>query len=91
MTGIRITMRHEVRETERRAPIVPADDIGAPVEVISIDNLPSLLPGEAGAAFSAELTPHLMTLEEPGAPWQRCLRAYHEACESYGLREGVHV
>ena len=38
----------------------------APLEVIAIDNLPSLLPREASEGFSADLTPHLLGLAEDG-------------------------
>lgn len=48
-----------------------------PVDVIAIDNLPSLLPVEASAAFSAELTPHLLDLD--AAPWRRALKHFHDA------------
>ena len=44
--------------------------------VIAIDNLPSLLPAEASTSFSAELTPHLARLDDPGGPWQRCIDTF---------------
>ncbi|MFE5324824.1 saccharopine dehydrogenase [Embleya sp. NPDC056575] len=78
--------------TDWREPVRVVSDAGDPLGVIAIDNLPSLLPGEASTAFSAELTPHLSTLGEPGQPWQRCLRIFREACEANGLEtENVHV
>lgn len=40
-----------------------------PLEVIAIDNLPSLLPREASASFSAELTPLLADLPDRSGPW----------------------
>jgi saccharopine dehydrogenase (NAD+, L-lysine forming) len=48
------------------------------VDLIAIDNLPSLLPVEASTTFSAELTPQLVSLDD-GEPWQRCLQWYSEA------------
>lgn len=49
-----------------------------PLDVIAIDNLPSLLPVEASTAFSAELAPALARL--PHAPeWQRCATLFHAA------------
>lgn len=64
----------------------PEHDV-APLEVIAIDNLPSLLPREASEGFSADLTPHLLGLAEqggPSAPWQAAGRAFDEA-----IRGGV--
>jgi len=54
----------------------------APLEVIAIDNLPSLLPREASEGFSADLTPHLLGLAEeggPSAPWRAASHAFDEA------------
>ena len=50
----------------------------AGVDLIAIDNLPSLLPVEASTTFSAELAPQLRELDN-GEPWARCLRTYQEA------------
>ncbi|MET7301478.1 saccharopine dehydrogenase [Embleya sp. NPDC005575] len=92
-----VTSRNNVlpiydRITEWHDPVRLSTDVGAPLGIIAIDNLPSLLPEEAGVAFSAELTPHLLTLAEPGLPWQRCLRVFREACEANGLEtESTHV
>ena len=77
-------------------PVQPLADVGARLDLIAIDNLPSLLPVEASTAFSAELTPHLMTLpagDEPiaggAAPWQRCLAAFCGACAAHDLTRGA--
>lgn len=54
----------------------------APLEVIAIDNLPSLLPREASEGFSADLTPHLLGLGEEGGPtgpWRAAGRAFDQA------------
>jgi saccharopine dehydrogenase (NAD+, L-lysine-forming) len=59
----------------------PEHGIG-PLEVIAIDNLPSLLPREASEGFSAELTPQLLGLAAeggPSQPWQAADRAFDEA------------
>ncbi|MDJ0344125.1 saccharopine dehydrogenase [Streptomyces sp. H10-C2] len=64
-----------------------------PVDVIAIDNLPSLLPGEASRAFSAELLPQLLNLVSQGdtAPaWARCLRTF-EAAARAGSEENDHA
>ena len=53
-----------------------------PLDVIAIDNLPSLLPREASEGFSADLTPHLMALADPasaGGPWSAAAAAFDEA------------
>jgi saccharopine dehydrogenase (NAD+, L-lysine forming) len=45
-------------------PTVPVDGLsGAPLTVISIDHLPSLLPREASEAFSSDLLPYLTALK----------------------------
>lgn len=56
-----------------------------PLDLIAIDNLPSLLPAEASTAFSAALTPHLAALDLPEPPWTRARAAFRAACASVGL------
>lgn len=54
----------------------------APLDIIAIDNLPSLLPREASEGFSADLTPHLLGLAEkggPSMPWRAAGRAFDQA------------
>lgn len=54
----------------------PVRDVGPqghPLEVIAIDNLPSLLPREASESFSAELTPVMEQLAERQGPWAASL------------------
>ncbi|WP_224274128.1 saccharopine dehydrogenase [Nocardioides lacusdianchii] len=56
-----------------------------PLDVIAIDNLPSLLPREASEGFSADLTPHLLGLAGEGAPsgaWRAAGRAFDDAIRS---------
>ncbi len=53
-----------------------------PLDVIAIDNLPSLLPREASEGFSADLTPHLLDLavpSDPSQPWRAARRSFDEA------------
>ncbi|MFX0539961.1 saccharopine dehydrogenase [Ornithinimicrobium sp. Y1847] len=50
---------------------------GNPLEVIAIDNLPSLLPLESSESFSAELTPLLPDLAERQGAWAASLEWFH--------------
>ncbi|KAK6428199.1 Saccharopine dehydrogenase [Oleoguttula sp. CCFEE 5521] len=62
-------------------PTVPVKlDEGGPLEVISIDHLPSLLPREASEAFSAALLPSLLGLKERGSVrvWQQAEKLFRE-------------
>jgi saccharopine dehydrogenase (NAD+, L-lysine forming) len=52
-----------------------------PIDIIAIDNLPSLLPLEASAAFSAELAPQLFSLDG-AASWRRCAYEFCQALRS---------
>ncbi|HEX6342165.1 saccharopine dehydrogenase [Umezawaea sp.] len=77
-----VTSRHNVlpvndRVTSWDEPARRLRDGERPVDVIAIDNLPSLLPVEASAAFSAELTPQLLDLD--AAPWRRAVKHFHDA------------
>lgn len=54
----------------------------APLDVIAIDNLPSLLPREASEGFSADLTAqllHLATEDGLTGPWRSAAAAYERA------------
>jgi saccharopine dehydrogenase (NAD+, L-lysine-forming) len=64
-----------------------------PAALIAIDNLPSLLPKESSVAFSAELTPFLLTLGHSDPVWSRCQRAFHTASATVlsGDLEPAHV
>ena len=53
------------RATDWSAPVVRVHD-APPLDVMAIDNLPSLLPVESSADFAAQLLPHLEGLEDPG-------------------------
>ncbi|MCT9082570.1 saccharopine dehydrogenase [Streptomyces fulvoviolaceus] len=58
-----------------------------PLDLIAIDNLPSLLPRESSTDFSASLLPQLLDFEA-GGPWGRCLDRFHQACRELGIEEG---
>lgn len=63
-------------------PTVPVDGLtsGPPLSVISIDHLPSLLPREASEAFSHDLLPSLLTLNDwQNSPvWARAKQLFDE-------------
>lgn len=50
-----------------------------PLDLIAIDNLPSLLPVEATIAFSAELAPQLARLADRDGVWDRALTTFETA------------
>ncbi|MGJ5831146.1 saccharopine dehydrogenase [Streptomyces ossamyceticus] len=55
-----------------------------PLDLIAIDNLPSLLPREASTDFSATLLPQLLDFRTDGA-WGRCLDRFRRASHELGL------
>lgn len=63
-------------------PTVPVEGLqsGPPLSVISIDHLPSLLPREASEAFSLDLLPSLLTLNDwHNSPvWARAEKLFNE-------------
>ncbi|MEU1275222.1 saccharopine dehydrogenase [Streptomyces sp. NPDC005799] len=58
-----------------------------PLDLIAIDNLPSLLPRESSTDFSAALVLQLLEFGGGGA-WGRCLDRFHQACRELGIEEG---
>lgn len=60
-------------------PVRRFEGAGGPLDVIAIDNLPSLLPRESSTSFSGELTPLLLGLEERTEPWRHAEEAFDEA------------
>ncbi len=79
------------QEPVRRLHDGAAEHGSAPLEVIAIDNLPSLLPREASEGFSADLTPHLLGLAEegePSVPWRAAGRAFDQAIRGLEAPEG---
>ncbi|MER8013115.1 saccharopine dehydrogenase [Streptomyces griseoluteus] len=71
--------------TSWERPVLRLRDGERPVDLIAIDNLPSLLPSEASHAFSAELHPHLLDLNGDASPWKRALRLFEDAVGSAHL------
>ena len=59
------------RPTDWAAPVIRVHD-DPPLDVMAIDNLPSLLPAEASEDFAAQLLPVLRQLDAPApTPWTR--------------------
>ncbi|MGV1005267.1 MAG: saccharopine dehydrogenase [Candidatus Nanopelagicales bacterium] len=54
-----------------------------PLDVIAIDNLPSLVPFEASVAFSADLLPLLLELGPDAAAWQRAADRFATAVAAH--------
>ncbi|MDH3658632.1 MAG: saccharopine dehydrogenase [Alphaproteobacteria bacterium] len=52
---------------------------GSNLDIIAIDNLPSLLPRESSEHFSSFLAPHLLTLADPKSVWETSLFHFHRA------------
>ena len=64
------------RATDWTAPVlrVATDPV---LDVMAIDNLPSLLPREASEDFAAQLLPHLLTLHDMGTGvWGRAAQVF---------------
>ncbi|MFH8281591.1 saccharopine dehydrogenase [Streptomyces antibioticus] len=75
------------RTTEWTDPVRRLTD-EPPLDLIAIDNLPSLLPRESATDFSRDLLPALLDFD--GAPWDRCLERFRQACsEQLGAEEGA--
>ena len=57
---------------------------GSAVDLIAIDNLPSLLPREASVEFAGLLLPYLKTLPKrhQDPVWQASELAFHKACQA---------
>ena len=69
------------RVTDWAAPTLRAHDT-PPLDVMAIDNLPSLLPRESSEDFAAQLLPHLLTLGDIQAGvWGRARAAFDRAME----------
>jgi saccharopine dehydrogenase (NAD+, L-lysine-forming) len=50
-----------------------------PLDVMAIDNLPSLLPAESSVDFAAQLLPSLLTLDTlDGGVWGRARATFNE-------------
>ena len=75
------------RVTAWPEPVVRLRGGDRPLDLIAIDNLPSLLPREASTAFSAQLTALLERIDEPDAVWRRAADRFRAATE----RSTAHV
>lgn len=54
-----------------------------PLEIMAIDNLPSLLPREASQDFSAQLLPLLLEItDDPNGTWARAKDHFRKACDT---------
>ncbi|QBX54557.1 saccharopine dehydrogenase [Nocardioides seonyuensis] len=78
------------QEPVRRLHDGDPEHASAALDVIAIDNLPSLLPREASEGFSTDLVPHLLGLAEEGGsgPWRAAGRAFDEAMARPDSRDG---
>lgn len=74
--------------TDWNRPARRLRDGDRPLDIIAIDNLPSLLPVEASVAFSADLAPQLLRLGTDDGAWARCRQAFTRAT---GENEDAHV
>ncbi|WP_321397513.1 saccharopine dehydrogenase [Emcibacter sp.] len=65
-------------------PVVKAGVNGGAIDLIAIDNLPSLLPREASQEFAGLLLPYLKAVDklEANPVWRAALGAYETACDS---------
>ncbi|MGW0664063.1 saccharopine dehydrogenase [Streptodolium elevatio] len=70
--------------TDWEHPVRRLRDGGRPVDLVAIDNLPSLLPAEAARAFSADLWPVLASLGSDDPAWARCLGEFVRAAAGSG-------
>jgi saccharopine dehydrogenase (NAD+, L-lysine forming) len=50
-----------------------------PLDLVAIDNLPSLLPHESSVDFSAQLAPLLPSIGQPGSAWDTTLSTFQSA------------
>lgn len=69
-------------ETTWDAPVrrlVEATEGAPAVDIVAIDNLPSLLPREASTTFSADLLPTLQELPAQSEPWREALSRFQAA------------
>ncbi|MFJ8135098.1 saccharopine dehydrogenase [Streptomyces sp. NPDC096013] len=71
------------RTTEWDAPVRRLRD-RPPLDLIAIDNLPSLLPRESSTDFSAALLPHLLDFGT-GEAWRRDLELFRTTCRELGI------
>eukprot|EP00455_Lapot_gusevi_P041745 TRINITY_DN487_c0_g1_i2.p1 TRINITY_DN487_c0_g1~~TRINITY_DN487_c0_g1_i2.p1 ORF type:complete len:752 (-),score=283.03 TRINITY_DN487_c0_g1_i2:107-2206(-) len=62
--------------------IIPASDSSKPLDVISIDHLPTLIPNDSSAEFSNLIVPHMLELHNPDSPvWKRAAHVFFSKCQ----------
>ena len=67
-------------------PIVRVSDENPPLDVMAIDNLPSMLPVESSEDYAAQLLPSLLTLSEiEGGVWGRARKIFDEKTSELNL------
>ncbi|MDC0771275.1 saccharopine dehydrogenase [Streptomyces sp. HD] len=74
------------RTTDWTAPVRRLRE-DPPLDLIAIDNLPSLLPRESSTDFSSALLPQLLEFET-GGPWGRCIDRFRQASRELDIAEG---
>lgn len=65
------------RTTSWQDPVLRVAD-APPLDIMAIDNLPSLLPLESSRDYAAQLLPVLAELEGPSRPWQQAEALFRE-------------
>lgn len=73
-------------------PTVPVEvSQGAPLSVISIDHLPSLMPREASEAFSQALLPYLLQLKDwhSSRVWEGAYELFKNKCAELPASAGT--
>lgn len=68
--------------TSAADPALRLVDHPAPLDIIAIDNLPSLLPRESTQDFSAQLLPTLLEIQHFSPTWQRAEALFHQHCQT---------
>ena len=64
--------------TSAKVPLKRLQSTSTPLDLIAIDNLPSLLPRESSEDFSAQLLPVILSLAQTQTPvWQRAEKLFH--------------
>jgi saccharopine dehydrogenase (NAD+, L-lysine-forming) len=57
------------------------------LDMIAIENLPSLMPRESSTAFSSDLLPYLAKLPSWSPVWDRCAEQFRHACQLLSVEE----
>lgn len=73
--------------TDWASPTRRLHDGPPPLDIIAVDNLPSLLPEPSSVAFSSDLLPLLRDLDS--GPWRRCARRFRTELDR--IEESTHA